>query len=86
MCVYLITAVEWLLRVCVPDKNAVMQVTGHAKTVMVLLGSVIFLHEVIGGKQVVGMALAVLGMIAYGYFSQVPAKGTSAIRAPLSKA
>jgi drug/metabolite transporter (DMT)-like permease len=66
-------------------ESALMQVTGHAKTVMVLLGSVIFLHEEIGGKQVLGMALAVLGMIAYGYFSSQPAK-TSSIRAPLSKA
>lgn len=64
-----------------------LQVTGHAKTVMVLLGSVIFLHEVIGGKQVLGMALAVLGMIAYGYVSsQAPAKVTTSLKAPLSKA
>lgn len=62
------------------------QVTGHAKTVLVLLGSVIFLHEPINGKQILGMALSVLGMIAYGYFSSQPAKGASSIKAPLSKA
>jgi solute carrier family 35, member E3 len=61
------------------------QVTGHAKTVLVLLGSVLFLHEVIGGRQIVGMTMAVAGMIAYGYVSSNNQKPSS-IKAPLSKA
>lgn len=59
--------------------------TGHAKTVLVLLGSVIYMHEVIAGKQILGMGLAVTGMIAYGYVSTQAPKPTS-IKAPLSKA
>jgi solute carrier family 35, member E3 len=45
------------------------QVTGHAKTVFVLCGSWLFLREHMGVKEVTGMALAVCGMVAYGYFA-----------------
>eukprot|EP00892_Ulva_mutabilis_P000291 jgi/Ulvmu1/10262/UM060_0063.1 len=69
------------------------QVTGHAKTVMVLLGSALFLHEQMQPRQVLGMALAVIGMIAYGYFSSQGAKpgptiamaGTGSLKVPLTR-
>lgn len=71
-----------------------MQVTGHAKTVMVLLGSSLFLHEDMSARQVLGMSLAVVGMIAYGYFSSQGAKpgptiamaGTGSLKVPLTRA
>lgn len=55
-----------------------VQVTGHAKTVMVLAGGWLFLHEHIGAKELLGMAMAVAGMIGYGYAtSQQPSKPDS---------
>jgi solute carrier family 35, member E3 len=45
------------------------QVTGHAKTVMVLVGSWVYLQEHMGLKEVTGMGFAVVGMVAYGYFT-----------------
>lgn len=73
--------------------RVVFQVTGHAKTVLVLLGSALFLHEPMSGRQLVGMGLAVLGMIAYGYFSSQGAKpgptiamsGTGSLKVPLTR-
>lgn len=70
-----------------------VQVTGHAKTVMVLLGSALFLHEQMQGRQVLGMGMAVIGMIAYGYFSSQGAKpgptiamaGTGSLKVPLTR-
>lgn len=60
---------------------------------MVLLGSALFLHEAMSGRQVLGMGLAVLGMIAYGYFSSQGAKpgppiamaGTGSVKVPLTR-
>lgn len=46
-----------------------MQVTGHAKTVLVLVGSWLYLHERMTSKQLIGMSFAVAGMVAYGYFA-----------------
>ena len=44
------------------------QVLGHAKTLLVLFGGWFFFHEQATYKQLGGMALAVAGMISYGYF------------------
>lgn len=44
------------------------QVLGHAKTLLVLFGGWFFFHEQATYKQLGGMALAVAGMIMYGYF------------------
>lgn len=41
---------------------------GHVKTVMVLFGGWAVLGETITQRQVLGMAVAVAGMILYGYF------------------
>uniref|UniRef100_A0A061RYX6 Sugar phosphate transporter domain-containing protein n=1 Tax=Tetraselmis sp. GSL018 TaxID=582737 RepID=A0A061RYX6_9CHLO len=45
------------------------QVLGHLKTVLVLLGGWLVLHEPYTGKQLLGCSLAVLGMCTYGYLS-----------------
>ena len=39
---------------------------GHSKTILVLLGGWLFLGDIITARQAAGMALAVLGMVAYG--------------------
>ena len=44
----------------------VAQVLGHSKTILVLLGGWLFLGDIITARQAAGMALAVLGMVAYG--------------------
>eukprot|EP01023_Acetabularia_acetabulum_P023962 TRINITY_DN2325_c0_g1_i15.p5 TRINITY_DN2325_c0_g1~~TRINITY_DN2325_c0_g1_i15.p5 ORF type:complete len:205 (-),score=29.95 TRINITY_DN2325_c0_g1_i15:2557-3171(-) len=44
-------------------------VMGHMKTILVLLGGYYFFGEVITYKKGIGMALAVCGMITYGYLS-----------------
>ncbi|KAG1652610.1 hypothetical protein FOA52_008351 [Chlamydomonas sp. UWO 241] len=44
------------------------QVLGHAKTVLVLFGGWAFFNDLINLRQLAGMTLAVLGMIAYGFF------------------
>jgi solute carrier family 35, member E3 len=46
------------------------QVLGHSKTVCVLLGGTLLFGELITVRVACGMALAVLGMMGYGYFSQ----------------
>lgn len=43
-----------------------LQVLGHTKTILVLLGGWMFLGDNISGRQFAGMCLAVLGMVAYG--------------------
>ena len=43
-----------------------MQVLGHTKTILVLLGGWMFLGDQISGRQFAGMCLAVAGMVAYG--------------------
>jgi len=45
------------------------QVLGHSKTVLVLLGGWAFLGDHVSGRQAFGMALAVVGMVAYGMAS-----------------
>ena len=40
---------------------------GHSKTLCVLLGGWLLLGDVISPKQLLGMALAVLGMVLYGF-------------------
>lgn len=45
------------------------QVLGHTKTVLVLVFSWVFLKESCTARKMFGMALAVVGMAAYGYFS-----------------
>lgn len=58
-----------------------MQVLGHAKTLLVLVASTVLLHEPMSGRKAFGMALAVAGMIAYGYYNSAkttPAGGAAA--------
>ena len=45
------------------------QVLGHTKTILVLLISWLVLHEHMSGRKMLGMALAVAGMVAYGHFN-----------------
>lgn len=42
------------------------QVLGHSKTILVLLGSWVFMGEAPTSKKLVGMVLAVTGMVLYG--------------------
>lgn len=54
--------------VCLGRVSAVTyQVVGHSKTILVLLGSSLFLGEVITPRQGGGMIIAVMGMVAYNY-------------------
>eukprot|EP01025_Chloroclados_australasicus_P053909 TRINITY_DN638_c0_g1_i1.p1 TRINITY_DN638_c0_g1~~TRINITY_DN638_c0_g1_i1.p1 ORF type:complete len:380 (-),score=17.54 TRINITY_DN638_c0_g1_i1:778-1917(-) len=46
---------------------AAYSVTGHLKTIIVLLGGVLFFNEIVTVNKGIGMIMAVLGMIAYGY-------------------
>lgn len=46
-----------------------MQVLGHSKTILVLLGGWLFLGDMISGRQAAGMVMAVAGMVAYGVAS-----------------
>ena len=56
-----------------PDANQLcMQVLGHTKTLLVLLGGWAFLHESISRKQLGGMLLAFVGMVMYGIASYEP--------------
>ena len=48
------------------------QVLGHTKTVLVLLMGWLFLNDVINGRKLVGMVLAVAGLGAYGWRSSRP--------------
>eukprot|EP00955_Chlamydomonas_euryale_P116076 366395-Chlamydomonas_euryale.AAC.15 len=45
-----------------------LQVLGHAKTVLVLFGGWAFFGDLINLHQLLGMCLAVAGMISYGFF------------------
>ncbi|GIL87985.1 hypothetical protein Vretimale_6361 [Volvox reticuliferus] len=56
------------------------QVTGHTKTVLVLISGWLFLGEAISTRKLTGMVTAVAGMAAYGYFNSLPIKhGSSGI-------
>ena len=46
-----------------------MQVLGHSKTMLVLLGGWAFLGDHVSLKQLAGMSLAVIGMVLYGVAS-----------------
>jgi len=46
-----------------------LQVLGHTKTLLVLLISWGVLHEHMSPRKLAGMMLAVVGMVAYGYFN-----------------
>lgn len=48
------------------------QVIGHTKTILVLLISWLALGEQMSARKLLGMAVAVAGMIAYGYFVNGP--------------
>ncbi|GIL65307.1 hypothetical protein Vafri_19112 [Volvox africanus] len=50
------------------------QVTGHTKTVLVLISGWLFLGEAISARKLTGMITAVAGMAAYGYFNSLPIK------------
>ena len=43
-----------------------VQVLGHSKTILVLMGGWAFLGDRVSQRQLAGMALAVAGMVAYG--------------------
>jgi solute carrier family 35 protein E3 len=45
------------------------QVLGHTKTVLVLLISWLVLGETMTGRKLLGMVLAVAGMVGYGFFN-----------------
>ena len=45
------------------------QVLGHTKTVLVLFLGWLLLNDIITGRKLVGMLLAVAGMAAYGWFN-----------------
>jgi drug/metabolite transporter (DMT)-like permease len=47
----------------------VVQVMGHAKTVLVLVVSWAFFNDIMTLRKFVGMSLAVLGMVVYGVFA-----------------
>lgn len=95
ICLSLSCAVAVLVNIsqfmCLGRFSAVtFQVTGHAKTVLVLLGGYLYLGESIDSRKLLGMSLAVAGMIAYGYFSgrkkpSAPIVGLSSLvdRSPL---
>eukprot|EP00879_Flechtneria_rotunda_P001975 GHRR01002150.1.p1 GENE.GHRR01002150.1~~GHRR01002150.1.p1 ORF type:complete len:375 (+),score=101.36 GHRR01002150.1:344-1468(+) len=59
------------------------QVLGHTKTVLVLLTSWAVLHEHMSLRKLSGMALAVAGMVAYGYFNS--SSGSSSSSKPSSE-
>ena len=47
-----------------------MKVLGHAKTILVLLVGWALLGDTINRTQLFGMALTIIGMVLYGYFSR----------------
>ena len=56
----------YLAHVTLLVTSCLLQVLGHTKTILVLLGGWMFLGDNISGRQFAGMCLAVLGMVAYG--------------------
>lgn len=58
---------------CLGRFNAItFQVTGHTKTVLVLLMGWLLLGDVITGRKLLGIILAVMGMIWYAYLASQP--------------
>jgi uncharacterized membrane protein len=67
---------------------ASFQVLGHAKTVLVLVGSWLLMMEPLSPKKAIGGALAVTGMILYNYVSRekpVQDGGTGTSVSPFKK-
>ena len=61
---------------CLPADDAlssICRVLGHAKTILVLMGSWLFLGETASTKKLFGMVLAVAGMVLYGKASMAQA-------------
>jgi hypothetical protein len=54
-----------------------LQVLGHTKTILVLLTTWLVLHEHMSSRKLMGMVLAVCGMVQYGYFNSSSYKGSS---------
>ncbi|MEW5299114.1 MAG: hypothetical protein WDW36_002160 [Sanguina aurantia] len=48
------------------------QVMGHSKTVLVLLLSWLYLDDKMTARKFIGMAVAIAGMVAYGYANSLP--------------
>lgn len=49
-----------------PPPSPRVKVLGHSKTVMVLLGGWLFLGDELSSRKLLGMTLAVAGMVWYG--------------------
>lgn len=64
------------------------QVLGHTKTVLVLLVGWLYLNDVMTQRKLLGIALAVVGMVAYGWSTSTAqalkaAAGTGSVSMPL---
>eukprot|EP01064_Diplonema_japonicum_P020878 TRINITY_DN3044_c0_g1_i1.p1 TRINITY_DN3044_c0_g1~~TRINITY_DN3044_c0_g1_i1.p1 ORF type:complete len:351 (+),score=54.62 TRINITY_DN3044_c0_g1_i1:46-1053(+) len=72
--------------ICLGRFSAVSyQILGHTKTVMVLVLGYYFFGGVVRSNQVVGGILAIMGMAAYGYYTQkLKAKPPASPRSPRS--
>jgi solute carrier family 35 protein E3 len=53
------------------DEFMFCQVLGHTKTVLVLLMGWLFMNDIITYKKLIGMTLAVTGMVSYGYLNSL---------------
>eukprot|EP00199_Chlamydomonas_sp_CCMP681_P005524 CAMPEP_0119112198 /NCGR_PEP_ID=MMETSP1180-20130426/39124_1 /TAXON_ID=3052 ORGANISM="Chlamydomonas cf sp, Strain CCMP681" /NCGR_SAMPLE_ID=MMETSP1180 /ASSEMBLY_ACC=CAM_ASM_000741 /LENGTH=235 /DNA_ID=CAMNT_0007099567 /DNA_START=369 /DNA_END=1076 /DNA_ORIENTATION=+ len=67
------------------------QVLGHAKTVMILMIGWLFFHDSLNHRKLVGMGMAVAGMVAYGYLNSrqhgtIPPIQKVSSQSPLSQA
>lgn len=54
-----------------------LQVLGHTKTILVLLTTWLVLHEHMSSRKLLGMVLAVCGMVLYGYFNSSSYKSST---------
>lgn len=54
-----------------------LQVLGHTKTIFVLLTTWLVLHEHMSSRKLMGMVLAVCGMVLYGYFNSSSYKSST---------
>lgn len=71
--VCVVTYSALFLSLAQPPPRLPPQVLGHAKTFLVLLGGWLIFREVITGQQLLGMGIAVAGMVWYGAESNKPA-------------
>mmetsp|Transcript_18773 Transcript_18773/g.40376 ORF Transcript_18773/g.40376 Transcript_18773/m.40376 type:complete len:268 (-) Transcript_18773:158-961(-) len=53
------------------------QVLGHTKTVLVLLVGWLYLNDSMTSRKLLGAALAIAGMVAYGYFTSIASGGAT---------